>query len=190
MLREIGVETRRLQRAVRDQPGQWPHDRHRNEPACVAFFGAYFKATGFPVRQGRGQAPSSSCTLDELDSTAFLAVRRLPRSGRRSVSSITWKSRVSPSRNSRLSPIRPPPPSRSVKSWPSDTFQESFAEGAARSWKPAADRLDEVPSNIEEGGEENAIRCHRHADAGSSAHGRAGNASRPDLPSRCTTHRR
>ena len=47
---------RRLQRAVRRQPGKRPHDRHRDEPARVAFLGAGVEGHGIPHREGRGEA--------------------------------------------------------------------------------------------------------------------------------------
>ena len=56
ILREIGVETGGSQRAVRGQPGQRPHDRHRDEPARVALLGARLQGDRLPDRQDRGQA--------------------------------------------------------------------------------------------------------------------------------------
>jgi hypothetical protein len=40
---------RRLQRAVRDQPGRRAHDHHRDEPARLALSALASKATGFPI---------------------------------------------------------------------------------------------------------------------------------------------
>jgi carbamoyl-phosphate synthase large subunit len=56
VLREIGVDTGGLQRAVRHQPGRWPHGRHRDEPAGVALVGAGLQGHGLSDRQGGGQA--------------------------------------------------------------------------------------------------------------------------------------
>ncbi len=47
---------RRLQRAVRRQPGRRPPRRHRDEPARVALLGARLQGDRLPDRQGRGQA--------------------------------------------------------------------------------------------------------------------------------------
>ena len=47
---------RRLERAVRDQSGRRPHDRHRDEPARVALLGARVEGDRLPDRQGRGEA--------------------------------------------------------------------------------------------------------------------------------------
>ncbi len=47
---------RRLQRAVRGEPGRWPHGHHRDEPARVAFLGAGIEGHRLPDRQDRGQA--------------------------------------------------------------------------------------------------------------------------------------
>ena len=46
----------RLQRAVLGQPEGRPHDRHRDEPARVAFICAGFQGHGLPDCQGGGQA--------------------------------------------------------------------------------------------------------------------------------------
>jgi carbamoyl-phosphate synthase large subunit len=53
VLREIGVETGRLERSVRREPGQWPPGRHRDEPARVAFVGARLESHGLPDREDR-----------------------------------------------------------------------------------------------------------------------------------------
>jgi hypothetical protein len=45
-----------LQRAVRDQPGRRPHDRHRDESARVAFLCAGIEGHRFSDRQGGRQA--------------------------------------------------------------------------------------------------------------------------------------
>ena len=55
----------RLERAVRGQPEERPHDRHRDEPARVAFVGAGLQGHRLPHRQGR-RAPGRRLTLDEL----------------------------------------------------------------------------------------------------------------------------
>ena len=47
---------RRLQRAVRRQPGRRAPRRHRDEPARVALLRARLQGDGLPDRQGRGQA--------------------------------------------------------------------------------------------------------------------------------------
>ena len=47
---------RRLERAVRDQSGRRPHDRHRDEPARVAQLGARVEGDRLPDREGRGEA--------------------------------------------------------------------------------------------------------------------------------------
>ena len=47
---------RRLQRAVRDQSGRRPHDRHRDEPARVALLGPGVEGDRLSDRQGRRQA--------------------------------------------------------------------------------------------------------------------------------------
>ena len=47
---------RRLQRAVRHQPGRRPHGRHRDEPARVALLGAGVQGHRLPDRQGRRPA--------------------------------------------------------------------------------------------------------------------------------------
>ena len=47
---------RRLQRAVRDQPGRRPHGRHRDEPARLALLGAGLEGDRLPDRQDRRQA--------------------------------------------------------------------------------------------------------------------------------------
>ena len=47
---------RRLQRAVRRQPGRRPPGRHRDEPARVALLRARVQGDRLPDRQGRGQA--------------------------------------------------------------------------------------------------------------------------------------
>ena len=47
---------RRLQRAVCDPPGQWPHDRDRNEPARQPQLGAGVEGHRVPDRQDRCQA--------------------------------------------------------------------------------------------------------------------------------------
>ena len=47
---------RRLQRAVRRQPGRRPAGRHRDEPARVALLGAGLEGHRLPDRQGRRQA--------------------------------------------------------------------------------------------------------------------------------------
>ena len=56
ILREDRRGDRRLQRPVRRQPGKRPHDRHRDEPARVAFLGAGVEGHGLPHREGRGEA--------------------------------------------------------------------------------------------------------------------------------------
>lgn len=56
VLREIGVENRRVQRAVRYLPEHRPYGRHRDEPACVAFLGAGLQGHRLPHRQDRRQA--------------------------------------------------------------------------------------------------------------------------------------
>ena len=56
ILREIGVETGGSQRAVRGQPDERPHGRHRDEPARVALLGAGLEGDRLPDRQDRGQA--------------------------------------------------------------------------------------------------------------------------------------
>lgn len=55
VLREIGVDTG-LQRAVLGESEGRSHDRHRDEPACVALLGAGLQGHGLPHRQGRCQA--------------------------------------------------------------------------------------------------------------------------------------
>ena len=56
VLRKIGVETRRLQRAVRGQPDRRPPARDRDEPARVALLGARLEGDGLPDREDRGEA--------------------------------------------------------------------------------------------------------------------------------------
>ena len=46
----------RLQRAVRRQPRQRPHDRDRDEPPRVALLGACVEGHGLPHREGGGEA--------------------------------------------------------------------------------------------------------------------------------------
>ncbi len=47
---------RRLQRAVRGEPGQRPHDRHRDEPARLALLGARLQGDRLPDREDRREA--------------------------------------------------------------------------------------------------------------------------------------
>ena len=56
VLREIGVETGRLQRAIRRQPGRRTPGHHRDESARVALFGARLQGDRLPHRQDRRQA--------------------------------------------------------------------------------------------------------------------------------------
>ena len=65
ILEKIGVETggSNVQFAV--NPGKRPHDRHRDEPARVAFLGAGVEGHGIPHREGRGEA-AVGYTLDEI----------------------------------------------------------------------------------------------------------------------------
>ena len=89
---------RRVERAVRGQPGRRPARRHRDEPARVALLGAGLEGDRLPDRQGRRQAGGRlharrACT------TRSPASRR-PRSSRRSTTS-SPRCRASPSRNSR-----------------------------------------------------------------------------------------
>jgi carbamoyl-phosphate synthase large subunit len=49
-------EIRWFKRTVRSKSQGWSLDRHRNEPACVAFFGAGVEGYRLPHRQGRGEA--------------------------------------------------------------------------------------------------------------------------------------
>ena len=66
ILEKIGVETGGSQRAVRRQPEQRPHDRHRDEPARVAFLRAGLQGDGLPHREGRRAKLAVGYTLDEI----------------------------------------------------------------------------------------------------------------------------
>ena len=89
---------RRLERAVRDRPGERAHDRDRDEPARVALLRAGLQGDRLPDRQGRG-ASSRSATPSTRSPTTSPAARRRPPSSRPST---TWspRSRASPSRSS------------------------------------------------------------------------------------------
>jgi carbamoyl-phosphate synthase large subunit len=95
VLREIGVETggSNVQFAV--NPKRWPHGRHRDEPARVAFIGARFQGHRLPDRQGRRKL-AVGYTLDELDQRHH-GGRRRRRSSRRSTTS-SPRFRASPSK--------------------------------------------------------------------------------------------
>ena len=66
VLREIGVETggSNVQFAV--HPDDWPHARHRDEPARLALSALASKATGFPIAKIAAKL-AVGYTLDELD---------------------------------------------------------------------------------------------------------------------------
>ena len=99
VLRKIGVDTRRLERAVRAQPRRRPHARDRDEPARVALLGARVEGDRLPDRQGRGEA-RDRLHARRAARTRSRAARRRPRSSRRSTTS-SPRSRASRSRNSR-----------------------------------------------------------------------------------------
>jgi carbamoyl-phosphate synthase large subunit len=63
VLREIGVDTGGSNVPVRDQSRRWPHDRHRDESARFAVFGAGIQGNRFSNRQGRGQAAQLATRL-------------------------------------------------------------------------------------------------------------------------------
>ena len=67
IMREIGVDDRRLERAVRGRSEDRPHARHRDEPARVAVSSALAsKATGFPIAKIAAKL-AIGYTLDELN---------------------------------------------------------------------------------------------------------------------------
>ena len=67
IMREIGVDDRRLERAVRRRPADRPDARDRDEPARVASSSALAsKATGFPIAKIAAKL-AIGYTLDELD---------------------------------------------------------------------------------------------------------------------------
>ena len=90
---------RRLERAVRDQSGGRPHDRHRDESARVALVGAGVEGDRLPDRQGRGQA-GGRLHARRAAQRHHRRRRRRRRSSRRSTTS-SPRSRASRSRNSR-----------------------------------------------------------------------------------------
>jgi hypothetical protein len=55
VLREIGVDTGGSNAVLGQSQGR-PHDRHRDEPARVAFLGPGLQGHRLPDRQDRGQA--------------------------------------------------------------------------------------------------------------------------------------
>ena len=90
---------RRLERAVRDQPGGRAHGRHRDEPARVALLGARLQGDRLPDRQDRGQA-RGRLHARRAAATTSPAARRRPPSSRPSTTS-SPRCRASPSRSSR-----------------------------------------------------------------------------------------
>ncbi len=99
VLREIGVDTGGSNVQFVGQPEGRPHDRHRDEPARVAFVGAGLQGHRLPDCQGRGQA-GGGLHARRAARTTSPAARPRRRSSRRST---TWspRSRVLRSRNSR-----------------------------------------------------------------------------------------
>ena len=89
---------RRVERAVRGQPGRRPPGRHRDEPARVALLGAGVEGDRLPDRQDRRQA-GGRLHARRVATTRSPASPR-PRSSRRSTTS-SPRCRASPSRNSR-----------------------------------------------------------------------------------------
>ncbi len=135
---------RRLERAVRHQPAGRSHDRHRDEPARVAFLGAGLQGHRLPDRQGRGQAGGGLHARRAARTTSPAAPRRRPSSPRSTTSSP--RSRASPSRSSRR---------------PNDRLTTAdevggrghghgphlpgvLPEGPARRWRPGVYGLDEI----------------------------------------------
>ena len=88
---------RRLQHPVRRQPGQRPHDRHRDEPARLALPALASKATGFPIAKIAAKL-AVGYTLDELQQRHHPRDARLLRADHRLRASSRF--RASPSRNS------------------------------------------------------------------------------------------
>ncbi len=87
---------RRLQRAVRGQPGRRAHGRHRDEPARVALARRWRRRRpAFPSPRSR---PSSRSATRSTRSATTSRARRRRRSSRRSTTSSS-RSRASPSRS-------------------------------------------------------------------------------------------
>ena len=78
VLREIGVETGGSNVQFAIDPADRPDDRHRDEPARVAFVRARLQGHGFPHRQGRGSS-SRWDTPSTRSPTTSPAARPQPR---------------------------------------------------------------------------------------------------------------
>ncbi len=103
VIREIGVETGGSQRAVRRQPAERPHDRHRDEPARLAFVRARV-ARPPAFRSPRSPRASPSATR----STSCRTTSPRPRPPASSRPSTTSSSRFrSGSSKSSPAPTRP-----------------------------------------------------------------------------------
>ncbi len=94
---------RRIEHPVRDQPGRWPDDRDRDEPARVALLGAGVEGHRLPDREDRRQARARLHASTRSRTTSRASRRR-----RSSRPSTTWwsRSRAGTSRSSRR-PIAP-----------------------------------------------------------------------------------